>query len=190
MSVAMPKKNKLNPDSWFDNHYKFLYNYAFSRIGHEDKVKDLVQETFIAALGAMKNYRSAATERTWLVSILKHKIIDYYRFKNTKKYKAEKRMLSHDEYYDFYFKEAATVSGSETAFEYEQNQKQLAGLLRESIERLPKKQARVIEMKYLLDYDTETICEMLDISKNNVWVLVYRAKKNMASDLHQYRCVI
>jgi RNA polymerase sigma-70 factor (ECF subfamily) len=38
--------------------------------------KDLISETFLAALKAMKNFKGEASERTWLIAILKRN----YRF--------------------------------------------------------------------------------------------------------------
>ncbi len=46
--------------------------------------KDLVQETFFAGFKSAKNYKGDATERTWLIAILKRKIIDHYRKINSK----------------------------------------------------------------------------------------------------------
>ena len=54
--------------------------------------KDLVQETFFAGLKAMDNFQGLASERTWLIAILKRKIIDYYRKINSTKGKAEVKM--------------------------------------------------------------------------------------------------
>jgi len=39
----------------------------------------MVQDTFISALKAADTFKGNSSERTWFVSILKRKIIDYYR---------------------------------------------------------------------------------------------------------------
>ena len=82
----------LNPDKWVDLHSDYLYNYAITRIDNDELAKDIVQETFLSGLKAMKNFRGQAAERTWLISILKRKIIDHYRKINSAKGKAEVRM--------------------------------------------------------------------------------------------------
>ncbi len=41
--------------------------------------EDLVQETMLSAYQARDKFRGGSSERTWLVSILKRKIIDHYR---------------------------------------------------------------------------------------------------------------
>src|SRR6056300_1580874 len=84
--------NTLNPNGWIDNYSDYLFNYTITRIDDKEIAKDLVQETFFAGIKSMKNFKGEASERTWLISILKRKIIDYYRKINSKKGKAEVRM--------------------------------------------------------------------------------------------------
>ncbi len=85
-------ENKLNPDSWVDQYADYLFNYAVARVSDAEIAKDLVQETFLAGLKSAKNFQGAAAERTWLIAILKRKVIDYYRKINSKKGKAEVRI--------------------------------------------------------------------------------------------------
>ncbi len=82
----------LNPDNWIDNYSDYLFNYTISRVNDREMAKDLVQDTFFAALKSMKNFKGDANERTWLIAILKRKIIDHYRKINSKKGQAEVRM--------------------------------------------------------------------------------------------------
>lgn len=85
-------KHKLQPDNWVDQYADYLFNYAVSRVSDAEIAKDLVQETFFAGLNSAKNFKGDAAERTWLVSILKRKVIDHYRKINSKKGKAEVRI--------------------------------------------------------------------------------------------------
>ena len=82
----------LDPNKWIDLHSDYLFNYTITRVDNEELAKDIVQETFFSGLKAMKNFRGQAAERTWLISILKRKIIDYYRKINSNKGKAEVKM--------------------------------------------------------------------------------------------------
>ena len=84
--------HKLDPNKWIDKYSDYLFNYAIVRVNNHDLAKDLVQETFFAGLKSAKNFEGKSTERTWLISILKRKIIDYYRKINSKKGQAEVRM--------------------------------------------------------------------------------------------------
>ena len=78
-------QNGLHPESWVDKYADYLYNYAVVRVNDNELAKDLVQETFVAGLNSAKNFKGSASERTWLVAILKRKVIDHYRKINSKK---------------------------------------------------------------------------------------------------------
>ena len=45
---------------------------------------------------------------------------------------------------------------------------------------LPEQQAKVFKMKTIDHYDTEAICNELNISASNLWVIIHRARKKMA----------
>lgn len=65
--------------SWLEEHGDALYRYARSRVGRRELAEDLVQDTFVAALQSRGRYQGTSSVRTWLISILRHKIIDQYR---------------------------------------------------------------------------------------------------------------
>ena len=70
---------QLNPHQWVAAHADYLYAFAITRVNDEEQAKDLVQETFLAALERISNFEGKASERTWLTAILKNKIADVYR---------------------------------------------------------------------------------------------------------------
>ena len=67
------------PETWVDKYGDLLYRYALSRIKDPSTAEDLVQETFLAALKARRTFRGRSSARTWLIAILKHKIVDHIR---------------------------------------------------------------------------------------------------------------
>lgn len=68
-----------DPGGWVDRHGDILYRYALLRLRSPDLAGDVVQETFLEALRARDSFAGRSTERTWLVGILKHKIVDHFR---------------------------------------------------------------------------------------------------------------
>src|SRR6195952_3125827 len=73
------ENHKTDPHQWVKAHADYLYAYTIARIRDEDQAKDLVQETFLAALEKVGNFEGKSSERTWLTAILRNKIIDVYR---------------------------------------------------------------------------------------------------------------
>lgn len=64
---------------WLDQWGDDLFSYARARVDRREIAEDLVQETFLAAIRSHAEYDGKASIRTWLISILRHKIIDHYR---------------------------------------------------------------------------------------------------------------
>jgi len=79
MEAREPPGAPSDPAHWLDAHGDALYRYALARGVRRDAAEDLVQECFLAALRARERFEGAASERTWLLAILRHKIVDHYR---------------------------------------------------------------------------------------------------------------
>jgi RNA polymerase sigma-70 factor (ECF subfamily) len=145
--------------------------------------KDLVQETFFAGLKSMKNFKGEASERTWLISILKRKIIDHYRKINSNKGKAEVRINYNDaESEGDWLEERVSDPYDKTAEDTLQNN-ELGDAIYNCLGKLPEKQAEVFKMKTILNYETEVICNELNITASNLWVIIHRARTAMADCL-------
>jgi len=51
--------------------------------------------------------------------------------------------------------------------------------------KLPEKQAQVFKMKTVLNYETEAICNELNITASNLWVIIHRARTALAACLEE-----
>ena len=67
--------NKLDPEKWISEYGDFLYSFARSRVADQETAEDLVQETLLSAWRSKDRFEGRSSERTWLVSILRNKII-------------------------------------------------------------------------------------------------------------------
>jgi RNA polymerase sigma-70 factor (ECF subfamily) len=176
----LQKKHTLNPNNWINLHADFLFNYAIGRVNDYDLAKDLVQETFFAALKAMEDFKGLASERTWLVAILKRKIIDYYRKINSAKGKAEVRMnfYSEGEREGEWIEERAPANWKYDTDKNLENE-ELNLVLAKCIENLPEKYAIVFRMKTIEEFETDEICKELAITTSNLWVIIHRARTQL-----------
>src|SRR5580704_17012751 len=89
MNVAANNRRKqvedphgTNPAQWLDLYGDFLFNFAVGQVRDASEAEDLVQETFLAALKSRDRFAGKSSERTWLTSILRHKIYDHLRVKS------------------------------------------------------------------------------------------------------------
>jgi len=64
---------------WVDDHGECVYRYALVHVRKPEMAEDLVQETFLAAVRGYEKFGARSSERSWLVGILKNKIVDHFR---------------------------------------------------------------------------------------------------------------
>ncbi|MBU2949519.1 sigma-70 family RNA polymerase sigma factor [Tamlana agarivorans] len=177
--------HQINPNKWIDSYSDYLFNYTISRVSDREIAQDLVQDTFLAALKSMKNFKGEASERTWLISILKRKIIDHYRKINSNKGKAEVRINYRDSESEGDWLEERVADPFDKTAEDALENSELGDAIHNCLSKLPKKQAEVFKMKTILNYETETICNELNITASNLWVIIHRARTAMADCLKE-----
>jgi RNA polymerase sigma-70 factor (ECF subfamily) len=173
--------NIANPESWVDAYGDFLYRFALSRVKDPSVAEDLVQETFLAALRAYENFKGRSAGRTWLVAILKHKIVDYIRKKirepSTDKIEtltdlADPDFNDHGEWQIRPFKWAINPDKI-----YEQ--KEFLNVLYRCLAELPDRLAEAFMLREMDGLSTEEICKVMDITATNSWVMLYRARMSL-----------
>lgn len=182
----MPAEFKLEPDRWIERYSDALFSYAIMRINKKEVAEDLVQDTFFSALKAKDSFLHNASEKTWLIAILKRKIIDHYRKKSTQSElnifdrDAKDSFMNHffdsAEKSDGHWSEAGTPKEWGQNFETKVESDEFYNILQNCMGKLPEKWAAVFSLKVLDDLDSEEICKELQISPSNYWVLMHRAK--------------
>jgi len=180
----MPK-HQLDPNKWIDSYADYLFNYTITRVSNRDVADDLVQETFFSGLKSAKNFKGEASERTWLVSILKRKIIDHYRKINSNKGKAEVRINYSDGESEGDWLEERVADPFDKNAENKLENEELGLAIHNCLEKLPQKQAEIFKMKTIQNFDTEAICNEFDISASNLWVIIHRARTSLEGCLDE-----
>ncbi|MDN3546759.1 sigma-70 family RNA polymerase sigma factor [Mucilaginibacter aquaedulcis] len=190
MNSASTGKELLAPEKWVELHADYLYKYAMTRINDEDAARDLVQETFLAALEKKEKFRGDSTERTWLTAIIKYKVIDVYRTKAN-------AFTSKDEYgtppdeAEFFDPDLNNWKKEHWPAPFADNvhdplhNKEFMSVLQKCLNKLPPLWMSVFKLKHMDDEKTDSICEDLRISTSNFWVIIHRAKVNLRSCLQK-----
>lgn len=175
----MPK-NQLFPETWVDKYSDYLFNFTIVRVSDSEIAKDIISETFLAGLKSKDNFKGEATERTWLISILKRKIIDHYRKINSNKGKAEVRITYNDEESEGDWLEERVSDPFDKTAEDTMENTELGLAIVSCLGTLNEKHSTIFKMKTIDNFDTEAICNEFDISASNLWVIIHRARKTMA----------
>lgn len=185
----MAKIAVLDPRQWVSLHADYLYSYAVARLDDEEQAKDLVQETFLAALERTGQFRGNSSERTWLTAILKHKIIDVYRKRNSglgdrgplSGQEREEREPEQEffEAENGHWKEAYAPKALGVEDADPLTNKELTTILQRCLQKLPALWFSVFTMKHMDEAATEMICDQLKLTPGNFWVIIHRAKLNL-----------
>ncbi len=181
---------KANPSDWVTSYSDILYSYTVVRVGEREVAKDLVQETFLSALERLDTFRGESTEKTWLFSILKNKIIDHYRKKSAERTVPSASVVGlGDE--DPYFEENGRWRPEELPTDWgvghldQLRSKEFSSVLQQCFTRLTTQCRAVFMMKYLDELEFEEICKALMISTSNYWVIIHRAKLQLRDCLER-----
>jgi RNA polymerase sigma-70 factor (TIGR02943 family) len=156
----------------------YLLRFARLQLRNDAWAEDVVAETMLAALEKPASFHGKSTLNTWLVGILKYKIIDCIR--------AHKREIASSintdedrELEDLLFIPDGHFKGEPYEWESPEatlNSKQFLAVLDVCIEQMPATMGRVFLMREWMEFSTDEICKELKLSTSNVWVLLHRAR--------------
>lgn len=161
---------------WVETYTAELYSWAYHKVSDNELAKDIVQDTFLAAAEKIKSFKGESTPKTWLFSILNHKIIDQYREKINQPVSIDKEQLSS------FFDDKGTWRTEKRPRDWQEDEKNLLDdndfleILEKCLEDLPHKWKISIKLKYLSEKSSEIICQELDIVPTNLWQMIHRAK--------------
>ena len=169
----------IDPASWVDNFGDDLYRFALSKLRNESQAEDFVQETFMTAFKKLDTFEGRSSIKTWLFTIIKNKIIDYYR---SSRYKLQdsnnatlEETLEINNFNQFgIWKTYVTDWASDPLLSLENKDFQKA--LLKCIDKLPKKHQKAFTMRFIEELETETICKALGITSSNYWMILYRSR--------------
>ncbi len=183
--MVLSENSLSDPSRWVDLYGNYLYRYALSRLRDEDDAQNLVQETFLAALKAQDSFAGKSSERTWLVGILKHKIIDHIR--RAYREKPASALQENEEMVNSFFDIAGHPKQSPSAWipnpaEILEN-KEFWIVLRACLQKLPRINQDAFLLREIEEMPSALICKILKISPNNLWVIMHRSRTQIRACL-------
>jgi RNA polymerase sigma-70 factor (ECF subfamily) len=150
-----------------------------------------VQETFLAALKAYANFERRGSERTWLVGILKHKITDHFRRVAREAPIGEQGddAPEHNEFFErtdewggHWNNDYAPVDWQATPAELIERT-DFWRVFGDCLSPLPPRTANAFTMREVDGFKSEEICEILNVTVNNLWVMLHRARLHLRNCL-------
>lgn len=155
-----------------------MLRFADMQLRDKAQAEDAVQEALAAALQGREKFASRASLRTWVLSILKNKIIDVLRHRVRERAVVDS---DNDGDLDAYFDQRRHWADDTRPMAWESphqamENKRFWEVFEACLYRLPEASARIFTMREVLGFDTGEICTLLEISDNNCWVQLHRAR--------------
>jgi RNA polymerase sigma-70 factor (ECF subfamily) len=178
MSKPPPEPQELSsPEDWLTQHGDALYRYAFFRLHDRLLAEDLVQETLLAALKARHGFSGRSSERTWLIGILKNKLVDHLR-KNVREQPVAD-MDESDREVDVLFDAKGNWKTPPSDWGNPTNaleQKQFWKVFADCFSGLSSRHAQVFALCEFDGLSSAEVCKAIDLTATNTWVILHRAR--------------
>jgi RNA polymerase sigma-70 factor (ECF subfamily) len=170
---------ELDAASWLDDHGDILFRYAMKRVNSREVAEDLVQETFVAAIRAKEQFKGRANIQTWLVSILRRKIIDYVRRQAVERKAKGIREEAEGEAQSFFSSKGhwrKMVKSWPANPQKSIEDKEMRQILDACCRKLSPTLAQAFQLREVDQLTSEEVCNILDISSSNLGVRLHRAR--------------
>lgn len=168
-----------DPGRLLDAHGDYLFSFAMSRLRNVDAAEDAVQETLLVAIRSGQSFAGQSSERTWLVGILKHKIVDYFR-KSQRERAMTDLVDEPDDLIENSFDSVGHWNSKVPAWNADPakllEDKMFMAALRECLSKLPGRLADVFVMREMEDLDCDEVCKILQITETNLYATLHRAR--------------
>src|SRR5215831_5324875 len=171
-----------NPLQWVQNYADYLYSFALARLDNEELARDLVQETFLSALESLDQFKGHSSERTWLTAIVKYKVIEVYRKRNSGLKTIGEEQEPGMEFFEpdnGHWKEDFEPQPLGLEYSDPIATKELITVLKICMQKLPALWRSIFSMKHMDEMSTKVICKELKVTPSNFWVIMHRAKVNL-----------
>jgi RNA polymerase sigma factor (sigma-70 family) len=156
----------------YDEFMPKVFRYIHYKVSDQQLTEDLTSTVFEKALVNFDKYNSdQAAFSTWIFSIARNTLIDYYRTNKTKK------QVPLDEAIETPSREPSPQDDVERKAEHE--------CLRGCLSRLPEDDQELIRLKFAGEFNNRQIARILGLSDSNVGVRLFRAVKKLREDFHE-----
>ena len=175
------KDNSASPEEWVDLYGDILFRFAYGRTLNPELAEDLVQETFLSALRSKSSFKGSSSLKTWLISILKNKTIDHFR-RVAFEQPAAGFPGDADPIIDLFDKQGKWITEPPR---WEGDPQKLVEndqfwqAVQNCIAGIPDRLAHIFTLRELNEMTTPEITELMDITQQNCWTLLHRARLTM-----------
>lgn len=150
---------------FYQKYYSSVRGFVGKRIGDEGTVDELTDDILLAAYESLPNFNQKCSEFSFICSIAKHKIIDYYRKKKIKTILFSTNPI---------FEEIADKA---IGPERDVLKNELIEEIEATLKEIKKGYGKLLRLKYVEGWKTSAIAKLTKLSVKAVESRLIRAKK-------------
>jgi len=133
-------------------------------VGKDEDVEELLQDTFMSMFDSLSLYRGEASVKTYILSIARHEVADWYRKRYVRKMIEKTAPL-----FDSMMGEMATP-------EWEMKKARLKNKFYGAYRKMNKKQQDILSYRYELGMSVKEVAERMKMSVKATESLLYRTR--------------
>ncbi len=181
LGATMPTPDPAGPfDQQVASHRDYLLRFARLQLRNDAWAEDAVSDTLLAALVKPQAFASRSQLKTWLIGILKHKIIDALRHHGREvTLDSDSADAQDDPLESIAFKADGHFAAQPAEWgnpERDLSSRQFFEVLEACASKLPASQGRLFLMREWLELSSEEICKELNLTATNLYVQLHRAR--------------
>lgn len=151
---------------FYKKYQPIINNYLSKKISSPTAVEEICQDIFISFLEGLRDFHFQCSLKTFLFTIARNKVVDYYR-----KNKIKKVFFSH-------LPKFLVEQVSSIFIDQELERKEVEKKIKRIFSFLPKEYRRILRLKYIEEKKVKQIAKIFKISFKATESLLYRARKS------------
>ena len=165
-------------DRWIEAYGDEMYRYALLRLRDAHAAEDVVHDALVAGIRSAAGFEGRSSEKTWLIGILRHKVLDAMRAASRDREWTSSVRASVDGHVSLPARDRRDWGRIAP-----EEQSEFRAAVWKAIAALPDPMRQAFCLKEIDGLSGPEICEALSISQTNLWTLVHRAKLRLRTDL-------
>ena len=151
-------------ERFYKDYKKPLYSFIYRQIKKKEVAEEILNKTFFAFFEALRDFQGKSSLKTYLYSIAKHKIIDYYRRKKIKEVFLSRLP-------------EPVISGLKVFLDDELEKEELREKIKRTFELLPNDYKKILRLKYIEGLKVKEIAKQFKLKFKATESLLFRARK-------------
>ena len=150
----------------YEENMTYVFRYINYRVANRNEAEDLTAVVFEKALAAFRKYdRRKAAPRTWLLTIARNAVTDYFR-------KSSKRNT-------IPLENALGIESADPSPQEQTERREEHKQLHICLAALPQREQEIVSLKFGAELNNRQIASVLSLSENNVGTILFRAMSKL-----------